>query len=149
MEPSRPNSAPPSTGGSRRRVLIVDDDESCCLALERLFEHLGQEACAFETFETARKWLLTSTPDIAIVDVRLGSYNGLQLVHLVRQANPAAVLVAMSGFDDNVLRTEASRVGASYLIKPLNLPVLMGILGLQSPPAGNSAAGPTQPPEGG
>jgi two-component system response regulator RegA len=111
-------------------VLVVDDDESCCRALELFFQNSGQPTHAFRTFEAARGWLKTSLPDVAIVDVRLGSYNGLQLIHLVHELNPAAVLVAMSGFDDLVLRAEATGLGASFLMKPLDLATLKRVVGL-------------------
>jgi DNA-binding NtrC family response regulator len=125
MEPPRTDSAPP-----RRRVLVVDDDESCCRALKLFFESIGQLTDAFGSYEAARKWLATGAPDIAVVDVRLGGFNGLQLIHLVHEANPEAVLVAMSGFDDSVLRAEAMGLGASFLTKPLDLANLKRVVGL-------------------
>jgi DNA-binding NtrC family response regulator len=125
MEPPRSGAAPP-----QRHVLVVDDDESCCRALELFFENSGQPTHAFRTFEAARGWLKTASPDIAVVDVRLGSYNGLQLIHLIHELNPEAVLVAMSGFDDSVLRKEADGMGASFLMKPLDLTALKQVVGL-------------------
>ena len=60
-------------------------------------------------------------PDALVADVRLGDYNGLQLVHLMKQRNPSAVVIAISGIDDPVLRTEAAKAGAAYLLKPTEL----------------------------
>jgi len=42
-------------------------------------------------------------------------------VHLAKQLDPAMTIVAMSGFDDAVIRAEATNAGAQYMVKPVNL----------------------------
>lgn len=44
------------------------------------------------------------------------------------------VIVVVSGFDDLVLRQEAALVGATYLLKPQELPILRAYL---PPPTGS------------
>src|SRR5262245_55755129 len=114
-------------------ALIVDDDDSCATALEQLLTEWGFQAVPFNTFQQARTYLDSATPDLAIVDVRLGNYNGLHLVHLIRQASPGAVLIAVSGFEDPVLRDEAARLGAAFLSKPWDMGQLRRLLGLAQP----------------
>lgn len=106
------------------QVVIVDDDDLALSTLDRLVSHWGYDVVPFLTFEEARAFIETRTPDALIVDVRLGAYNGLQLVHLVKQNTPHVAVVAMSGFDDAVLRAEAERAGAAYLVKPFDVAVL-------------------------
>jgi DNA-binding response OmpR family regulator len=48
-------------------------------------------------------------------------FNGLQLVHMAKQVDPAIPVIAVSGFDDAVIRAEAASVGADYMVKPLDL----------------------------
>lgn len=103
------------------QVVIVDDDDLALGTLHRLIAHWGYDVVPFMTFEEARAYLATNTPDALVVDVRLGSYNGLQLVHLAKQAAPAMTVVAVSGFDDAVLRAEAENAGATYLVKPVDI----------------------------
>ncbi len=103
------------------QVVIVDDDDLALATLHRLVAHWGYDVVPFLTFEEARAFITTRTPDALVVDVRLGSYNGLQLVYLAKQASPNMAVVAMSGFDDAVLRAEAERAGAVYLVKPVDL----------------------------
>ncbi len=102
-------------------VMIVDDDVSCLTAIEQIVAVWGHETVSFTSFEEARAYLATARPAVAIVDVRLGNYNGLQLVHLTQQKSPDTRLFVVSGFDDPVLRAEATRLGAVYLTKPLDL----------------------------
>jgi DNA-binding NtrC family response regulator len=69
------------------------------------------------TFEEARSRLRTSVLDLLITDVRLDSYNGLQLV-INRPPNVQAIVI--SGFADVVLESEATRSGARYVRKPVH-----------------------------
>lgn len=127
--------------------MVVDDDAVVLNALERLLVLWGYRALPFRRFEEARAFLATRpgpaavddapaqpqerAPDALVVDIRLGEYNGLQLVHLARQSNPGITIVVVSGFDDPVLRSEAARAGAAYLLKPAELTRLKELL----PPA--------------
>jgi DNA-binding NtrC family response regulator len=101
--------------------MVVDDDPSALSALERLLSFWGYRTLPCSSFEDARHALSLRMPDALITDVRLGDYNGLQLVHLMKQRNPGAVMVAVSGIDDPVLRTEAANAGAAYLLKPTEI----------------------------
>jgi DNA-binding NtrC family response regulator len=101
--------------------MIVDDDSAVLRALNELVLEWGFDVVKFSNFEDARAHLTTTAPDALIVDVRLGMFNGLQLVHLAKQVDPGMTVIAMSGFDDAVLRAEAASVGALYMIKPVNL----------------------------
>ena len=83
---------------------------------------------AYGNFEEGRSALLREPADALIVDVRLGAFNGLHLAHLARQQYPAMTVVAVSGFDDPVLREEASSIQASYLVKPIQPQQLRDIL---------------------
>ena len=98
------------------RVLIVDDDEACLSGMKQLLEMAGHEAIVASTFEEGRRVLRSAAPDILIADVRLGSFNGLQLVATSAIHIPVIVI---SGFDDVVLQAEARAMGADYLVKPV------------------------------
>ena len=65
---------------------------------------------------------------MVIVDVRLGNYNGLQLIHFSQSSSPGTQWLVVSGFDDPVLRQEATKLGAHFLTKPLDLARLRELL---------------------
>ncbi len=109
---------------SARQVMLVDDEPVVLDALERLLTLWGYNTLPFQRFEDARSALALESPDALIVDIRLGEFNGLQLVHLAKQSNPDMTIVVVSGFDDPVLRHEAAQAGAVYLLKPAELPRL-------------------------
>ena len=98
------------------RVLIVDDDEVFLITMKQLVELNGNQALVASTFDEGRRLLRSAAPDMLIVDVRLGSFNGLQL--LMSTDAVAIPGIVISGFDDVVLQAEARSMGADYLVKP-------------------------------
>ena len=101
-------------------LLIVDDDDDVLRPLTRYLASQGYEVTSYTEFESARLDIPTLRPDIVITDVRLGAFNGLQLAILARDVRPDARVVVFSGFDDPVLKEEARRIGATYLMKPVS-----------------------------
>ena len=110
---------------TQRRVLVVDDDAATRAGLAELFEGAGYECATASTFREALNILRTNPPDLLITDIRLGEYNGLQLV-LNRPTTTAAIVI--TGFDDLVLSAEAQRHGAAYLVKPIDATRLLEIV---------------------
>jgi CheY-like chemotaxis protein len=68
---------------------------------------------------------VTERPHLLITDVRLGEYNGLQL--LATNPNPIPAIV-LTGFPDRVLEAEAQHLGAEFMLKPVNPSELMAIV---------------------
>ena len=102
---------------SGKHVLVVDDDRAVLGLLEQWLTSAGFSVVACDRFETAKQHLADGAPDVLLTDVRLGAYNGLQLVILARELGPHRAVV-MSAFDDPTLRKDASLCSAGYLTKP-------------------------------
>jgi DNA-binding response OmpR family regulator len=103
---------------SGTRVLLVDDDLAVLALVRTWLTAAGYTVTACHRFEDAKQQLTTQTPDVLVADVRLGAYNGIQLVLQARARSPRTQIVAITGFDDPLLRREARRAGAVYLLKP-------------------------------
>jgi DNA-binding response OmpR family regulator len=99
------------------KVLIVDDDKTTREGLAELLEEAGYEAVPIGTFEEAARFLRATPPDLLIADVRLGPFNGLQLVISSPKPIPAIII---TGFADPVLEADARRRGADYVLKPVS-----------------------------
>lgn len=106
-------------------ILIVDDHRVTRLGLAELLEQAGYSVVTAGTFPDARRILRETPPDLLIADVRLGSFNGLQLVISGPNRIPAIVI---TGYADSVLEAEARRGGADYLVKPFDPDTLLGII---------------------
>lgn len=101
----------------RSRVLIVEDDDAARTGLEQFLQKAGYETLAASTFEEGMRALRDANPDLLIADVRLGEYNGLQLVATSRLPTPSIII---TGFYDPVLEADARKLGADYLVKPVS-----------------------------
>jgi two-component system KDP operon response regulator KdpE len=118
------------------RVLIVDDEPDVVELLSDTLQAEGFETVGAATFEEGKRLLATTAPDLLITDVRLGHFNGLQLV-VIRPIATAAVVV--SGYWDRTLEQEARRNGAVYLLKPVAreslIEAVRHVLEQRTPPA--------------
>ena len=102
---------------SEVRVLIVDDDVSTQSGLSELLTNAGYKAYGVGTFEEGSAALRNDRPDLLIADIRLGTFNGLQLLMKVPNHLPVIII---TGFDDPTLEREARKCGAEYVLKPLS-----------------------------
>jgi DNA-binding NtrC family response regulator len=103
-------------------VLVVDDDPQLRPVLAQILKVHGYRALTAESVETAASIMRDDAPDVLLVDVRLGAFNGLQLVAMAERPIPSIV---MTGHDDVSLRSAASRLGAEFLVKPITSEVLL------------------------
>lgn len=112
-----------------QRILLVDDEPGLLEALRVALERAGREVVACRTFDDAREKLLTERFDVLVTDVRLGAFNGLQLAIIARSRAADMRIIVFSGFDDPVLKEEASGLGAQYLVKPVSAEALLEHIG--------------------
>ena len=111
-----------------KRVLVVDDDPSLSALITEWLTAAGYAVENALDFATA-KVRLSARQDILIVDVRLAAFNGLQLAILARSDDATMRIVVMTGWDDPVLRAEATAIGAVFLPKPFDEQELLRVVG--------------------
>ncbi len=107
------------------KILLVDDDAATRAGLLELLIGAGYETRAVATFEEGIRALRVDTPDLLIADVRLGAFNGLQLLVSSPRSVPAIVI---TGFADPVLESDARQHGADYVLKPVTPSVLLDMV---------------------
>jgi DNA-binding response OmpR family regulator len=100
----------------RKKILLVEDDDATRVGLSSLLERAGYDVVATESVQEGRSVLEGASPDLLIADVRLGAFNGLQLIAMSPRPIPTIVT---TGFPDPVLETEARQLGAKFLLKPI------------------------------
>jgi len=120
------------------RVLIVDDDEGFLVTMKQLLELAGHQVLVASTFEEGRRVLRTAAPDVLIADVRLGPFNGLQLIGTDALNIP---VIVVSGFDDVVLQAAARSMGADYMVKPFSADALLDRIEQKLADAAGGASG--------
>ena len=113
-----------------RRVLIVDDDETYRTALARAFERRGFSVSAAGSASEALALLEREPPDYASIDLRMPGGSGLALVRQIKERQPSAVLVVLTGYGSIATAVEAVKLGAAdYLTKPADAADLLRAFG--------------------
>jgi DNA-binding NtrC family response regulator len=112
----------------RHVVLIVEDDPATLDGLAAYVHSAGFSVIPAPSYTEARRLMPFARPDVVVADVRLGEYNGLQLLVQARALDPPPAVIVTSGFQDPVLVAEAERLGAVFLLKPINPERLLGLI---------------------
>jgi len=107
------------------KILIVEDHEATLQGLRALLTNAGYVVLSASTFAEGRRSLAEQTPDLLIADLRLGEYNGLQLVAAAPLAIPSIIV---TGYPDLVLEAEALKLGARYITKPIAVEALLTLI---------------------
>jgi len=100
-------------------VLIVEDDPESLDGLLEVVAGAGYRVIGAQSFEEGRR-ALADSPDVLVTDVRLGAYNGLQLIIRGRRVNPRLRAIVITGHPDVVVRREAEKLDAIQLEKPID-----------------------------
>ncbi|HVC92157.1 MAG TPA: response regulator [Pirellulales bacterium] len=78
-------------------VLVVDDDQDLCHSLWDLFRERGYRVCIARDAAQAREQLQRTTFQVVLIDMKLPESDGSQVFHMVREANPLARTVLITG----------------------------------------------------
>ena len=108
-----------------KNILLVEDDEVTRRGLAELLTAAGYNVLSSGTFEEGKRLMLQQTPNLLVADIRLGDFNGLQL--LVDRPRFIPTII-MTGFHDEVLKAESIRLGAAYVVKPLSFPSFLTMI---------------------
>jgi len=114
------------------RVLIVDDEHAICFAYSRLLEseRFGFDIC--DSVEAGIELLNSKQYFAVISDVRFaGSDNadGVYLVSCVRNIQPQAKVILVTGYGSEELKKTAEKLGvAHYLEKPIEPSLVLTLL---------------------
>jgi DNA-binding NtrC family response regulator len=103
------------------KILVLDDEDGVRAVMTDLLREMGYSPLAVATIHQARGLLKQDSFDLILSDVRLSDGNGLDFLQEVRQIQPLARLVVMTGFGSLDSAVEAIRLGVfDYLVKPVN-----------------------------
>ena len=105
--------------GPDKCLLIVDDDGPFLRRLARAMETRGFVVDTAESVSEGIAKSRIAPPKYAVVDLRLGDGNGLEVIESIRQHRDDTQIVVLTGYGNIATAVTAVKLGAlDYLAKP-------------------------------
>ena len=102
-----------------KSLLIVDDDNTFRERLSRAMEKKGFVVSQAEGVKSGIASLNSKNPAFAVVDLRLGDGNGLEVVKELQKKNSNSKIIMLTGYGNIPTAVAAIKQGAiDYLAKP-------------------------------
>lgn len=100
-------------------LLLVDDDDAFLKRLGRAMERRGFAVEMAGSVQAAQVAIAQRPPAYAVVDLRLGDGNGLDVVERLRERRADARVIVLTGYGAIASAVAAVKIGAiDYLSKP-------------------------------
>jgi CheY-like chemotaxis protein len=151
-----PNAAKVITGGAPQIqrlkgtlvqwLRVVDDDPDLCANLWDLLHERSYRVHVAHDETEARRRLEGQAFDVVLIDMKLPRGNGASVFRLVRQTNPQARTVVITGHrseTDQLVRQVVAEGANAVCYKPFDVPRLLSTLELLT--AGQPSKGGTEP----
>ncbi|MBY6241929.1 ActR/PrrA/RegA family redox response regulator transcription factor [Methylosinus sp. Sm6] len=102
-----------------RSLLIVEDDKPFLTRLTRAMEARGFAVTAVETVAEGLAAVEADAPAFAIIDMRLGDGNGIDVISRLKAKRPDSRGIILTGYGNIATAVTAVKLGAfDYLAKP-------------------------------
>jgi len=109
-------------------ALLVDDDSDAAETMAMLIANEGFTVATAGSLRDARRQMALQEPDIVLLDLMLPDGSGMELFNDAKHL-PNAELVLITGHASLDTSIQALRLGAAdYLVKPMSLKQLQGVL---------------------
>jgi two-component system response regulator RegA len=113
--------AAPSSFATDRSLLIVEDDKALLERLARAMEGRGFTVTTAQSVSDGLLQVETAAPAFAIVDMRLGDGNGLDVISGIKKRRPEARALILTCYGNIATAVNAVKLGAvDYLAKPID-----------------------------
>ena len=103
-------------------ILLVDDNPDGLLVRRSLLEELGYTVEVAENGEKGLALFQASNFDVVVTDYRMPKMNGVEMIARIRQKDPHARIVLLSGFVEPLGLTAENTGADSVISKSANEP---------------------------
>ena len=112
----------PSRSESKGFILTIDDDDHIRAIFASYLENFGYQIKMAKDGNEAKILLEKEEFDIALLDICLPDYNGIDLLKEIKQIQPELNVIVCTAYSDNYDFLEAVNAGAAdWVPKPCNL----------------------------
>jgi len=122
-----------------KRILIIDDDMDMCNLLSRFLQKKGYETDASHSGNKGIAKFKESKFDVVLCDFRLGDKEGREVLREIKQVDPYAIVIIITGYSDIKTAVDVIKSGAfDYITKPLIPEEVLNVISraLQQPATG-------------
>jgi DNA-binding response OmpR family regulator len=121
-------------------ILVVDDERMLCDLLQEMLRRHGHEVFTAYSGQEAIELHRQRRPHFTLLDLTLPDMNGIEVLTRIRESDPKAGVMILTGAASDKLERQAQQLGVTdFLIKGLSPEALMGAVTRavqpQSPPA--------------
>ena len=107
-------------------ILIVEDEHAVARGIQYALEQEGYEVTLARSGEEGLEIATTQAPDLVLLDVRLPSMDGFEVLRRIRAAGGKAPVLMLTARDEEVDKVIGLELGADdYLTKPFGLRALL------------------------
>ncbi len=103
----------------RTKILVVDDEEEICNVTRSFLVKRGYYIYTATNVKEALALVKREKPHLILLDVRLGSDSGLEVLRKVKEIDPGIKVIMVTALDDEATIKDAKLLGADdYIAKP-------------------------------
>jgi two-component system response regulator RegA len=104
-----------------KTLLIVEDDKPFLQRLASAMQTRGFAVTTAESVAEGLQQVEQAAPAFAVVDMRLGDGNGLDVISALKRSRPDARAIILTGYGNIATAVNAVKLGAvDYLAKPVD-----------------------------
>ena len=104
-----------------KTLLIVEDDKPFLQRLASAMQTRGFAVTTAESVAEGLQQVQHAAPAFAVVDMRLGDGNGLDVISALKRSRPEARAIILTGYGNIATAVNAVKLGAvDYLAKPVD-----------------------------
>jgi DNA-binding NtrC family response regulator len=108
------------------KVLLVDDEVEFASALAERLRLRDFDTQAVSNAEDALTVIQNNPPDIVLLDYRMPGTDGIGVLKIIKEINPAIEVIMLTGLQDTLTMEEGMKSGIfEYMIKPVDIGELM------------------------
>jgi two-component system response regulator HydG len=113
-----------------KRILIIDDDMDMCNLLGRFLQKKGYETEASHSGNKGIAKFKESKFDVVLCDFRLGDKEGREVLKEIKNFDPYAIVIIITGYSDIKTAVDVIKAGAfDYITKPLIPEEVLSVIG--------------------
>lgn len=103
-------------------IVVLEDDPLVNSTVKSVLEESYSEVHVFSDAKEALETIDDLRPDLLLLDIFLGHYNGLEILQELRDNGHQVPVIMMTAFSDIRMAVRAMRLGAEdFIVKPLDL----------------------------